>query len=331
MPQQFDFPKNPVQQLRINPRTVYLVLGILGILWVLSGIYTVNPDERAIVLRFGKLQDVVEPGLHYHLPPPIEMAIIRSVTRVYREEIGFQTIDSGPPARYRQRPKESLMLTGDENIVNVEMVVQYKVSSVTNALFKVRGLGAFEGNNEGLIHDACEASLRQVVGRHGIDEVLTEGKLRIQTEIQEQLQELFRVYDCGLMVQSVQLQSVGPPEQVDAAFKDVASAKEDRERLVNEARGYQNDIIPRARGEAERMLKEAEAYTVERVRRAQGDADRFSAVYAEYVKAPDVTERRLYIETMERILPKMQKYIVDADGKGVINLINLERLMAPTQ
>lgn len=331
MPQQFDFPKNPVQQLRFNPRMVYLVLGILGVLWILSGVYTVEPDEKAVVLRFGKLQEVVEPGLHYHLPSPIEIAIIRSVTRIYREEIGFQTIDPGPPARYRQRPKEALMLTGDENIVSVEMVVQYKVSSVTDALFNVRGLGAFEASNDGLIHDACEAALRQVVGRHGIDEVLTEGKLLVQTEIQEKLQELFNVYQCGLTVETVQLQSVGPPEQVDAAFKDVASAKEDREKLVNEARGYQNDIIPKARGEAERMLKEAEAYTVERVRRAQGDADRFGAVYAEYIKAPDVTERRLYIETMERILPKIQKYIVDADGKGVINLINLERLLAPAR
>lgn len=327
MPQQFEFPKSPIK-LNFNPRTVYLVLGILGILWVLSGIYTVDPDENAVILRFGKLQEVVDPGLHYHWPAPIEMALVRSVTRVYREEIGFQTIDPGPPAKYRRRPKEALMLTGDENIVNVEMVVQYRVSSVTDALFHVRGLGAFEGTGGGLIHDACEASLRQVVGRHGIDEVLTEGKLRVQTEIKAKLQELFNVYACGLVVQSVQLQSVGPPQQVDAAFKDVASAKEDRERLVNEARGYQNEVIPKARGEAERMLKEAEAYTVERVRRAQGDADRFGAVYAEYVKAPEVTERRLYIETMERIMPKFQKYIIDAEGKGVVNLINLERLLS---
>ena len=130
MPQQFDFPKSPIQ-LNFNPRTVYLVLGILAILWVLSGIYTVGPDENAVILRFGKLHEVVDPGLHYHWPAPIEMALVRSVTRVYREEVGFQTIDPGPPAKYRRRPKEALMLTGDENIVNVEMVVQYKVSSVT--------------------------------------------------------------------------------------------------------------------------------------------------------------------------------------------------------
>jgi membrane protease subunit HflK len=328
MPQSFDFPKSPLQQLKFNPRTAYLVLGILLILWTLSGIYTVDPDEQAVILRFGKLQEVTGPGLHYHWPAPIERQIVRSVTRVYREEIGFQTIDPGPPARYRRRPRESLMLTGDENIVNVEMVVQYRISNIEDALFHVRGLGVFEGTGTGLVHDACEAALRQVVGRHGIDEVLTEGKLRVQTEIRDKLQELFDLYGCGLAVQSVQLQTVGPPQQVDAAFKDVASAKEDRERLVNEARGYQNDVIPKARGEAERMLKEAEAYSVERVNRAQGDADRFGAVYAEYIKAPEVTERRLYIETMERIMPKFQKYIIDTDGKGVVNLINLERLLS---
>lgn len=333
MPQQFDFPRSPVHGLRLTARTVYLVLGLLGVLWLLSGAYTVAPDERAVILRFGRLAGIVDPGLHYHLPPPIETHITRSVTRVYREEIGFRTVEAGPPAQYRQRPNEALMLTGDLNIVSVELVVQYRVSSIADALFQVGGLGAFEGDGEGLVHDACEAALRQVVGRHGVDEVLTEGKLLVQTEIKEKLQELFTLYRCGLTVESVQLQSVGPPEQVDAAFKDVASAKEDRERLVNEARGYQNDVIPKARGEAERMVKEAEAYTVERVRRAQGDADRFAAVYAEYVKAPEITEKRLYIETMERILPRMQKYLIDAKGQGVLNLINLERLLpaAPAQ
>ena len=326
MPQQFDFPKPPISGLKLNPRTIYLGLAVLACLWIASGVYTVAPDEKAVILRFGKMHEIVEPGLHYHLPSPIEMQIIRSVTKVYREEVGFRTIDPGPPARYRQNPNESLMLTGDENIVNVEMVVQYRVSSIDAALFHVDGLGAFEGGG-GLVHDACEAALRQVAGRHGIDQVLTEGKLRIQTEIQEKLQEVFNRYRCGLQVETVQLQSVGPPSQVDAAFKDVASAKEDRERLVNEARGYQNDVVPKARGEGQRMLKEAEAYKIERITRAQGDADRFRAVYSEYVKAPDVTERRLYIETMESILPDIRKYVVDTkgDGSGVLNLINLAR------
>lgn len=329
MPQQFEFPgrRTPVQ-LRFSPKMLYLVLGVLVGLWLLSGTYTVAPDEKAVVLRFGKYLDEVGPGLHYHLPAPIEMRIVRSVTQVYRAEVGFRTIYSGPPAKYQKFPKESLMLTGDENIVDVELVVQYRVTPglVRKALFNVRGLGVFEELEEGLIHDAAEAALRQVVGSHSIDEALTEGKLVIQTEIEAKLQEIFDLYDCGLTVETVQLQSVSAPSQVDAAFKDVASAKEDRERLVNEARGYQNDVIPKARGEAQKMLKEADGYKIERIRRSQGDADRFRAVFAEYQKAPKVTETRLYIETMEKVLPRFQKYIVETDGKGsLLNILNLDK------
>ncbi len=324
MPQQFDFPGGrPGQPFKFSPKMLYGIVGVLAILWLLSGIYTVEPDEQGVILRFGKLNRLAGPGLHYHLPSPIETRIVPSVTQVYRNEVGFRTIDPGPPAQYSDRPKESLMLTGDENIVDVELVVQYRVSSVTDALFKVSGLGVFESRG-GLVHDACEAVLRNVIGRHPIDQVLTEGKLQIQTEISDQLQELFNLYECGLTVETVQLQTVKAPAQVDAAFKDVASAKEDRERLVNEARGYQNDIIPKARGEAEKMVKEAEAYKVERVRGAAGDAERFKTVYAQYRKAPDVTEKRMYLETMERILPKMTKYIIESDGSGgLVNILNL--------
>jgi membrane protease subunit HflK len=327
VPQQFDFPKSPVPSLKLNPRTVYLVVGVLFGLWLLSGIYTVAPDEKAVVLRFGKLHAVVDPGLHYHLPSPIENRITRSVTQVYREEIGFRTIDPGPPARYSPKPKESLMLTGDENIVDVEMVVQYRVSSVVDALFSVSGLGVFENRSVGLVHDASEAVLRKVVGEHTLDEALTEGKEQIQLEIKEKLQDLFtNTYQCGLAVRDVLLQQVVPPDEVNAAFRDVISAKEDRERLVNEARGYQNDVIPKARGEAEKLLKGADAYKIERIRRAQGDVDRFRAVYEEYKKAPDVTETRLYIETMEKVLPRFQKYIVETDEKGgFLNILNLDK------
>ena len=323
MPQQFDFPRNQVP-LKLNPKTVYMVLALLVVLWLASGIYTVAPDEQAVVLRFGKFLEVVQPGLHYRLPSPIDMVEIQSVTKVYREEIGFRTRDGGT----RKMPNEALMLTGGLNIIDVEMVVQYRVNSIVDALFSVRDLGVFEPPRRGrepLIHDAAESALRQVIGRHAIDEALTEGKVTIQAEIKDELQSLFDKYNCGLTVQSVQLQTVGPPQQVDEAFKDVASAKEDRERRVNEARGYQNDIIPKARGEAERMIKEAEAYKSERVRRAQGDADRFRAVYEEYKKAPDVTERRLYLETMELILPGLKKYIIKSDAKGnLLNVLNLE-------
>lgn len=325
MPQQFEFPKRPAApQMTFSPRMLYSIVGVLAVLWVLSGIYTISPDEKAVVLRFGKVHEVVEPGLHYHFPSPIEVPLIRSVTQVYRDEIGFRTVDPGPPARYSKRPKESLMLTGDENIIDVEMVVQYRVTDVEKALFASEGLGVFERGSFGLVHDACEAALRQVIGRHTIDKALKEGKLEIQTEIKDKLQEIFNKYDVGLAVETVQMQTVSAPEQVDAAFKDVASAKEDRERLVNEARGYQNEVIPQARGEVQKLLRAADAYKIERVRASQGDADRFKAIFAEYRKAPDVTETRLYLETMEKILPRMDKYIIENDGKGgLLNVLNL--------
>jgi len=325
MPQQFDFPRSPVP-IKLNPKTAYLIMGLLVVLWLASGIFTVAQDEEGVVLRFGKLIEVVQPGLHYHFPSPIEMVSIQSTTKIYREEIGFRTRDSGPPAQYRKVPHEALMLTGGLNIIDVEMVVQYRVSSIVDALFSVRNLGVFDRRaGAGLVHDASETALRQVIGRHAIDEALTEGKVIIQAEIKEQLQDLFTKYKCGLTVESVQLQTVGPPQQVDDAFKDVASAKEDRERRVNEARGYQNDIIPKARGEAQKEILKAEGYKVERVRRAQGDADRFLVVFREYKKAPAVTEKRLYLETMESVLPGLKKYIIKSDANGsLLNILNLE-------
>ena len=327
MPQKFDFPSGkPVPPFNFTPRTAYIVVAAIAVLWVLSGVYKVGPDEQGVVVRFGKLAEVTEPGLHYHLPSPIEEVFKKSVTQVYSTQIGFRIRDPGPPARYQDVPKESLMLTGDENIIDVELVVQYRVSDVVKALFNVEQLGVLEiSRGGGLFHDAAEAVLRQVIGKHTLDEALTEGKGVIQDEIKVQLQSLFTdTYDCGLTVRDVLLQQVVPPDEVAAAFKDVISAKEDRERLVNEARGYQNDVIPKARGEAEKQVKAAEAYRVDRVRTARGDADRFGAVFAEYRKAPGVTEKRLYIETMEKILPGMQKYVIDTDGAGgLLNLLNL--------
>jgi membrane protease subunit HflK len=215
------------------------------------------------------------------------------------------------------------MLTGDENIIDVELVVQYRIVDVIKTLFAAEGLGVYE-RGSGLVHDACEAALRQVGGRHSIDQVLTEGKLEIQQEIKAELQDIFDKYGSGLAVETVQLQTVGAPKQVDASFKDVASAKEDRERLINEAKGYQNDVVPKARGQAQSILKAAEAYQVERVRSARGDADRFLQVLAEYRKAPDITETRLYLETMEKILPRMNKFIIENNGDGsLLNILNL--------
>ncbi len=287
---------------------VYVIAGLIA-LWLLSGIYIVNPDEQGVIRRFGKAVGVVGSGPHWHLPFPIEKVDTPKVTEIKRMEIGFRTIHPGPPAQYRKMPRESLMLTGDQNIIDAQIIVQYKIKDAMAYLFNVR-------EQEELVRDAAEAALRQVVGRHRIDEALTEQKGEIQDETRGKLQELLDAYGLGVTVNLVKFQAVSVPKQVDAAFKDVASAREDKERLVKQAEAYQNDVIPKARGNAEKLVKEAEAYKIERVKRARGDAERFVEVLREYRKARKVTEARLYIETMEKILPGLRKYVVQTDGKG---------------
>lgn len=301
----------------LNPRMIYYGLAGILVLWLLSGVYIVNPAEEAVVLRFGKAVSVAQPGVHYRLPFPIEQAEVEKTREVKRVEIGFRTIGVDPAPRYQRVPDESLMLTGDENIVAVELIVQYRILDIQRYLFRVSEIVH-------AVRSVPEAALRQVIGRHTIDEALTEGKLQIQQEIQQQVQKIFDLYESGLRVDQVKLQTVSVPQQVDNAFKDVASAREDRERLRNEAEAYQNDAIPRARGEVQKMLREADGYKVERVKQAQGDADRFLQVLKEYRNAKKVTEARLYLETMERILPTIKKYVVDGkNGGNVLNLLQL--------
>ena len=203
--------------------------------------------------------------------------------------------------------------------MNVELIVQYRISNIEDYVFNV-------ADQAHAVRSVVEAAVRQVVGRSAIDEVLTEGKFKLQSEIEQQVKDVFELYQLGLHVENVKLQTVSVPREVDHAFKDVASAREDRERLRNEAEAYQNEVIPRARGEAQKMLRGAEAYTVERVKRSQGDAERFLEVLTEYRKAKDVTEVRLYLETMEKILPSIQKFVIESDGKGggFLNLLNLQ-------
>ena len=316
--QQYNFPNRPDFNFRFNPRIISYALGAILLLWIASGIYIVNPAEQGVVLRFGRSTGVTGPGIHYHVPSPIESVEIERVTEVKRLEIGYRTISMDPP-RYQKVKRESEMLTGDENIVDVELIVQYRIRNIGNYLFNV-------ADPAKAVHDVAQAALRQVVGRHTIDAALTEGKLQIQEEIYEQIQEVLDLYEIGLRVEQVKLQAVAVPIEVDHAFKDVASAREDRERYRNEAEAYRNDIIPKTRGEAERMIREAEGYTVERVKRSQGDADRFLEVLTEYRKAKEVTETRLYLETMEKILPGLRKYVVQTDGKGgILNVLQLER------
>ena len=294
---------------------------VVGIIWFLTGIYIVGPDSQGVVRRFGKLSRVVDPGLHYHMPYPIETIDIPKVKEVKRAEIGFRTVDPDPPASYRSMPIESLMLTGNLNIVDVDVSVQYRIKDPVQYLFKVRFL-------EQTIHNAGEAALRQVVGRHPIDDALTDRKEDIMQETREELQDILDLYECGIDVIAVQLQDANPPQEVDAAFKDVASAKEDREKMINEAQGYRNDLIPRTRGQGEKLVREAEAYRAERIAKAQGDSANFVAILMEYKKAPNVTKKRMLLENLEEILPSIDKYVIQTQkggDAGILNLLNLRQ------
>ena len=267
-----------------------------------------------MVQRFGKYDRTVQSGLNYHMPFPIETVKTPKVTEVKRIEVGFRTVGKN---QYRTVERESLMLTGDENIVDAELIVQYKIKEPKNYLFNFIG-------PELTLREASEASLRTVVGRHNIDEALTSGKLMIQEETKELLQEILDKYETGVQVVAVQLQDVSPPKQVIDAFKDVASAKEDKNRMINEAEGYRNDVIPKARGEAQAMIREAEGFRESRIKRAEGDVAKFKAILKEYSKAKDVTRERLYLEAMEEILPGLEKYIVpNGEDGNLLNLLNL--------
>jgi len=290
------------------------IFGIALIFWLFTGVYTVGPDEVGVVQRFGKYDRTVQSGLNYHMPFPIETVKTPKVTEVKRIEVGFRTVGKN---QYRTVERESLMLTGDENIVDAELIVQYKIKEPIKYLFNFVG-------PELTMREAAEASLRTVVGRHNIDEALTSGKLMIQEETKELLQSILDKYETGAQVVAVQLQDVSPPKQVIDAFKDVASAKEDKNRMINEAEGYRNDIIPKARGEAQAMIREAEGFREARIARAEGDVAKFKAILKEYSKAKDVTRERLYLEAMEEILPGIEKYIVpNGEDGNLLNLLNL--------
>jgi membrane protease subunit HflK len=290
------------------------LLGAALALWLFTGTYMVGPDEVGVVRTFGEFTRVAQSGLNYHFPYPIEQVNTPAVTEVKRIEIGFRTLRNG---QYRSVEKESLMLTGDENIVDAEMIVQYKIKDPVKYLFRIV-------EPELTVRTAAEASLRTVVGRNKIDETLTTGKFKIQEETKIQLQLILDKYDSGIHVVAVQLQDVSPPKEVIGAFKDVASAKEDKNRMVNQAEGYRNNVIPKARGEAEAMIRDAEGFKQARIKRSEGDAAKFTTILREYRKAKSITQKRLYLETMERVLPNIEKIIIpDKNSGNMLNLLNL--------
>jgi len=299
----------PDFKLKIIP-----IIFILLVLWLLTGVYSVGPDEVGVVRTFGKYTRVAQSGLNWHFPLPIETVNTPKVTEVKRIEVGFRTLRNG---QYRAVDQESLMLTGDENIVDAEMIVQYKIKDPVAYLFNIVA-------PELTVRAAAEASLRTVVGRNKIDETLTTGKFTIQEETKQLLSLILDKYESGIHVVAVQLQNVSPPKEVLGAFKDVASAKEDKNRMVNQAEGYRNNVIPKARGEAESMIRDAEGFRESRVKRSEGDAAKFTTVLKEYRKAKSITEKRLYLETMQKVLPGIEKFIVpDKDSGGILNLLNL--------
>jgi membrane protease subunit HflK len=312
-----------------------LIVPVFIILWIASGFYIVEPDEVGVVKQFGQFNRITTAGPNYHIPYPVESAMTPKVTQIRRVEFGFRSTGQARTQTFQQGlsrevPEEALMLTGDENIVSVQFIVQYMIKDAREYLFNV-------SDPEATIVHAGEAAMREVIGKGKIDDALTTGKQDIQVQTRDLMQQILDSYQTGVSIVAVQMQNVHPPEQVVDAFKDVASAREDKSRFINEAEAYQRDILPKARGEASRIVNAAQAYTQAKIRQSQGDASRFLAVLKEYDKARDITRRRLYLETMESILenPEIEKLIMSDDAlrKSVpyLPLDKLPKKAAPSQ
>lgn len=290
-----------------------LIVPLFIVLWIASGFYIVEPDEVGVVKQFGQFNRITTAGPNYHIPFPVESVMTPKVTQIRRIEFGFRSSGRARSQNFQQGvsrevKEESLMLTGDENILSVQFIVQYMIKDAEEYLFNVND------PIKTLAH-AGEAAMREIIGKGKIDDALTTGKQEIQAETRELMQRILDSYKTGLSIVNVQMQNVHPPEQVVDAFKDVASAREDKSRFINEAEAYQRDILPKARGEASRIINAAQAYKESKVRQSEGDAARFLSVLAEYNKAKDITKRRMYLETMEEILgnPEIEKLIM-SDG-----------------
>ena len=303
-------------------KPIFLGLIILVIIWVASGLYRVLPDEQGIVLRFGKFVNTTQPGLNYHIPYPIETALTPKVTKVNRIDVGFRTgSDTGfSSAGIADVPEESLMLTGDENIVNIDFSVFWVIKDAGKFLFKIQ-------DPQGTVKAAAETAMREVIAKSKIQPILTEGRSQIEVETQEIIQDILDEYNSGIQITQVQTQKADPPDQVIDAFRDVQAARADMERSKNEAEAYANDVIPRARGEAAKILQAAEAYKKQVVARAEGEASRFISIYTEYALAKEVTQERMYLETMEKVLASIDKVIIEKNASsGVIPYLPLPEL-----
>lgn len=295
-----------------------VVVAIVVAAWLLSGIYIVDQGKRGVVLRFGKYIETTSPGPHWHLPYPIETAQVVDVERRRYVEIGYRSGAGGRTAA--SVLQEALMLTEDENIVDVQIAVQYQISDPRAYLFNVK-------DPEETLKQAAESALREVVGNSKMDFVLTQGRSDVVARTESLLQKILNEYKIGLQVTSVNLQDAQPPEQVQAAFADAIKAREDEQRLKNEAEAYANSVVPKARGAAVRIIQESEAYKQQVVAEAQGDASRFDQLLTQYEKAPEVTRERLYLDTIESVLSKVNKVVVDTKNTNNLMYLPLDQLM----
>lgn len=290
------------------------LVALVALVWLASGLYTVDANQRGVVLRLGKFTETTEPGLRWRLPYPFESHEIVDLTGVRTVEVGYRGSERNKVLR------ESLMLTDDENIINIQFAVQYVLNSPENYVFNNRF-------PDEAVAQAAETAMREIVGKSRMDFVLYEGREEIAATAHELMQRILDRYQTGILVSRVTMQNAQPPEQVQAAFDDAVKAGQDRERQKNEGEAYANDVIPRARGTASRLVEEANAYRARVVANAEGEASRFDQVYAEYKRAPEVTRERLYLETMQQVMSSTSKVLVDAKGNGNLLFLPLDKLM----
>ena len=316
----FDF--NQMKVPKMSPNLVkYGIIGIFVFIFIFSSFFTISPEEVGVILRFGKFSHIAEPGLNFKIPFGVDVLEKVPVQRQLKEEFGFRTEEAGVRTRYSGASylDESLMLTGDLNAAEVEWIVQYRIADPYKFLFKVR-------STRSTFRAMTEAVVREILGDRTVNEVLTVGRAEISLAVQIKLQELCDQYETGIKVDQLVLQDVNPPERVKPSFNEVNQAQQEKERMINEAQTEFNQVIPRARGEARKKIEEAEGYALERVNKARGETARFNSLFSEYRRAQDVTRKRIYLETLNKILPKVgKKLIVDENIKGLIPLLDLKK------
>lgn len=309
----------PDQFKKISGNLRLIAFGVVVFVLAFTSFFTVDPEEVGVVMRFGEFTRTAEPGLNFKIPFVEEVRIV-PVERQLKLEFGYRTTSAGVQSTYQKEGyrDESLMLTGDLNLADVEWVVQYRVDDPYGYLFKVR-------NPDQTLRDVSEAAMRQIVGDRTVNEVLTVGRAEVATQGEVLIQEICDEYETGIKIEQVVLQDVNPPERVKPSFNEVNEAQQQRETLINEAKSAYNRVIPRARGEAQETIQKAEGYAVDRVNRARGEVARFNDLYSEYLKAPEVTKQRLYLETLEEILPKIgNKVVTDQNGNSVLPLLQMQ-------